>query len=291
MEADGALSRRRHLHTDHLGSTRLITDANGTPVSSLTFFPFGENVVNPGQGAEELQFTGHERDDNDAGLRGDLDYMHARYYSPHLGRFLSTDPVTGDFAPTKPLAWNKFRYGLNDPINLIDPDGRQELIPETGPTVPLPTLSFDIQLGAGLKLSKFLELGVSSVLPEIVDGENAGMEGEFSNAFVRQSRTTLTGTASVDVGPVDLGGSLSSVVTSTYIYDPDVGIITPWEYGIEAAGGDVSASSGGASIDGEDVVFEINLVFFKITLGTRQVPLSEILDFSGSEPGEIEDPQ
>jgi len=41
-----------------------------------------------------MRFTMHERDLGDlASLTDDLDYMHARYYGPMTGRFLSIDPV------------------------------------------------------------------------------------------------------------------------------------------------------------------------------------------------------
>ena len=114
----------RHFHTDHLGSTRRITDETGVPVSAHAYFPFGTTVEDPGFGAEPLQFTGHERDDNDLGQVGDLDYMHARFHSGHYGRFLSPDAVIGN--PEAPQTWNRYSYVNNNPIALIDPDGNQE---------------------------------------------------------------------------------------------------------------------------------------------------------------------
>jgi RHS repeat-associated protein len=75
-----------------------------------------------------MQFTGHERDahgvlnvDND----DYLDYMHARYYDPNGGRFLSVDPVLAlRRAMHNPQGWNRYSYVQNNPINRIDPDGR-----------------------------------------------------------------------------------------------------------------------------------------------------------------------
>jgi RHS repeat-associated protein len=68
-----------------------------------------------------LQFTGHERDFGSDGART-LDYMHARYYSSSMGRFLSVDPVLGD--ASAPQSWNRYSYVRNNPINRTDPDGR-----------------------------------------------------------------------------------------------------------------------------------------------------------------------
>jgi len=50
------------------------------------------------------------------------DYMHARYYSPNLGRFLSVDPIGGTVGSSQ--SWNRYSYVLNNPLSLIDPDGR-----------------------------------------------------------------------------------------------------------------------------------------------------------------------
>jgi len=49
--------------------------------------------------------------------------MHARYFSSNLGRFLSVDPVGGDIGSSQ--SWNRYAYVLNNPLVLIDPDGRQ----------------------------------------------------------------------------------------------------------------------------------------------------------------------
>jgi len=48
--------------------------------------------------------------------------MHARYYSPNLGRFLSVDPIGGTVGSSQ--SWNRYSYVLNNPLSLIDPDGR-----------------------------------------------------------------------------------------------------------------------------------------------------------------------
>lgn len=58
-------------------------------------------------------FTGRQYD-SETGLY----YYRARYYSPKIGRFLQTDPV-GYFA-----GLNLYTYCGNNPINLVDPDGK-----------------------------------------------------------------------------------------------------------------------------------------------------------------------
>jgi RHS repeat-associated protein len=48
--------------------------------------------------------------------------MHARFYSPQWGRFLSVDP--GGYFPDHPQSWNRYTYAINNPVLNTDPDGR-----------------------------------------------------------------------------------------------------------------------------------------------------------------------
>jgi uncharacterized protein RhaS with RHS repeats len=52
--------------------------------------------------------------------------MHARYYSPNLGRFLSVDPAGGSVGSSQ--SWNRYSYVLNNPLNLVDPDGEESYL-------------------------------------------------------------------------------------------------------------------------------------------------------------------
>jgi len=65
------------------------------------------------------QFTGKERD-----AETGLDYFMARYFSSAQGRFASPDPLLASARLTDPQTWNRYAYVRNDPVNLIDPDGR-----------------------------------------------------------------------------------------------------------------------------------------------------------------------
>jgi RHS repeat-associated protein len=114
-----------HYHLDHLGTPRRITDGENRIVGIHDDHAFGPEK--PGGTNEPaltpLQFTGHERDLTGTGEPTTLDYMHARYYNPTLGRFLSVDP--GGFDPSKPQSWNRYAYVMNNPIRYTDPDGRE----------------------------------------------------------------------------------------------------------------------------------------------------------------------
>lgn len=117
----------RFFDLDHLGSVRLVTDANGNEVKKHDGWPYGQEFTAQDDG-EQMRFTGHERD---LGLteattltmaaQDDLDYMHARYYKAIWGRFLSVDPAGG--GPKSPLSWNRYAYVTGNPLARIDPDG------------------------------------------------------------------------------------------------------------------------------------------------------------------------
>jgi RHS repeat-associated protein len=121
----------RDIHVDHLGSVRIVTDGNGQLVagessSGTKYWPFGNLVFNRTLD-ERLAFTGHERDDDGTTAgQADFDYMHARYYSPAAGRFLSID--SNDGKPELPQSWNRFAYVRNHPLTSIDRDGNSDVI-------------------------------------------------------------------------------------------------------------------------------------------------------------------
>ena len=108
----------RHYHLDHLGTPRRVTDGNGDLLYQHDYLPYGEEVTDSGQNQFPLKYTGHERDAGYAGTMDDLDYMHARYYSPFLGRFSRVDPMRG--SPASPQSLNRYAYVLGNPMNLTD---------------------------------------------------------------------------------------------------------------------------------------------------------------------------
>lgn len=117
----------RHMHLDHLGSVRAVTDGNGNVLESRKYLPFGEQIASAGA-ASRMQFAGHERDDDgSAGPYGDVDYMHARYYSGVTGRFLSIDPVPGRVGSAQ--SWNRYAYVMNNPVSRVDPTGMADESP------------------------------------------------------------------------------------------------------------------------------------------------------------------
>jgi RHS repeat-associated protein len=98
-----------YAHMDHL-STRVELDGSQSTVRSFGHFPFGEVWYETGT-VNKSKFTTYERD-------VEVDYAMMRYYHPRLGRFMTSDPISGSTAD--PQSLNSFSYVMGDPIKLTD---------------------------------------------------------------------------------------------------------------------------------------------------------------------------
>jgi len=106
------------VHTDHIGSTRLVTGLNQTVAQNLDYLPFGEqNSTDSGISTHE--FTGDIHD-----AESDLDHAQFRQYSSSLGRWMHPDPAgLAAVDPSNPQSWNRYAYVDDDPLNLTDSSG------------------------------------------------------------------------------------------------------------------------------------------------------------------------
>jgi RHS repeat-associated protein len=106
---------------DHLASNRLtIRHTSGSSVLPHDYGPYGQPLANATSIIAQGKGYINERYDAETGLQ----YLHARYYDPDLGRFISPDW----WDPWKEgVGINRYAYAGNDPINFSDPNGHHYL--------------------------------------------------------------------------------------------------------------------------------------------------------------------
>ncbi len=103
-----------YYHFNQIGSTVALTDDSGTVTDRIEYSPYGIVTHRTGNTGTPFLFagvTGVQADSNG------LLYMRARYYNPHLRRFINSDP--SGFAG----GMNFYAYANGNPLMFIDPSG------------------------------------------------------------------------------------------------------------------------------------------------------------------------
>jgi len=133
----GETGSHEYLHTDALGSVTAVTDADGNVVGTYDYDPYGE-LLTSSENLGNFGFTGQEVD-----WETELYHFPARYYEPRWGRFTTPDPIKekafynhiiGDGSFSKyqnpysmglntPSDFNLYLYVMDNPSNLVDPQG------------------------------------------------------------------------------------------------------------------------------------------------------------------------
>lgn len=132
-----------YLFGDHLGSTSLVVDSSGNPVSEQRYKAWGELRYEWGTTVSDYTYTG-QRAEIGLGLM----FYNARWYDPALGRFAQADSIVPQ--PGSPLAWDRYAYTKNRPINFIDPNGHRDCsdVDSNGQCIIVPNLEFAFMLSA-----------------------------------------------------------------------------------------------------------------------------------------------
>ncbi|ULQ59123.1 RHS domain-containing protein [Brucepastera parasyntrophica] len=97
-------------HTDHLGTSEVITDASGVIVWEANYGAFDGVLSTGGSMAFTASYTGKELDEATG-----LYYFNARWYDRSLGKFITEDPARD--------GTNWYEYCRNNPLRFVDPDG------------------------------------------------------------------------------------------------------------------------------------------------------------------------
>ena len=105
-----------YLHTDHLGTVSIATSGNGQFIARTLNLPYGGVRWTDGTMPTDWGYTG-QREPVGTGLV----YLHARFYAPFAGRFVSADTIVPGVG--KPQTLNRFSYVNNSPLRYTDPSG------------------------------------------------------------------------------------------------------------------------------------------------------------------------
>jgi RHS repeat-associated protein len=122
MPPNDATGTLYYLHSDHLGSTSVTTNASGGVVARQWYYPYGSVRASTGTLPTKRTYTGQIADDTG------LYFYNARYYASGLGRFVSADTIVPE--PGNPQAFNRYMYALGNPIRYVDPSGHCPAPPE-----------------------------------------------------------------------------------------------------------------------------------------------------------------
>ncbi|WPV66931.1 FG-GAP-like repeat-containing protein [Chitinophaga sp. LS1] len=125
LTKEGSAVTVYYVYHDYLGSILTVTDASGNVIASQNFDAWGRyrnpsdwsynNVPNQPEWLYR-GFTGHEH------LKDfSLINMNGRMYDPVLGRMMSLDNFVS--VPGSSQGYNRYAYGLNNPLVVRDPNG------------------------------------------------------------------------------------------------------------------------------------------------------------------------
>ena len=161
-----------------LGSTSAITDANGSLSQHVLYFAYGEQFVDEHRNSTNSPylFNGKEYDEETGRY-----YYGARYYDPRVSLWIGVDPMAGKYPVSSPYA-----YCINNPIILVDPDGR-----DIEPT---------FYLGENNENSR-------KYFQQIID---KGLEGQFVSYFAKGQN----GNTVLAIKATEGGGDLSQMSSS-----------------------------------------------------------------------------
>ncbi|HDQ25375.1 MAG TPA: hypothetical protein ENN43_01350 [bacterium] len=222
-------------HTDHLGSTTYMTDADAAVVEYVEYMPWGESWMEDGSKLPKdgyrtvstpFRFTSKERD------RTGFYYFGARYYDPITAVWLSPDPILAAYIDGRVNdgIYNShnlalYAYSYQNPVKYIDVDGNfvagtatfsvlkgdmstfrilsnynQQML-KTSETIGSTGLSF-VGLGttgSGIKMGvNIISRGVSMKSPGTIIAGLSIFSGNVAS-FGKQAHDLLGGTSSLEM--------------------------------------------------------------------------------------------
>jgi len=156
------------------------------------------------------RYTGKERD-----AESGNDYFGARYYGSSMGRFMSPDPLMASAKIWDPQTWNRYTYGRNNPLKMIDPTGMAEVTAaqcaqDKGCVTVNVNVIYDKNSNDGKGLTDDQKAAFNK-------GQLQNAKDQYGNADVHLNVTYTAGALSTDNGKTSISGlqagALNVVVT------------------------------------------------------------------------------
>ena len=203
-----------YYHSDHLGSSSLITNLDGEVVQHIEYVPFGEVFIEERNNKWNTPYLFNAKElDEETGLY----YYGARYYDSRLSIWISTDPLQEKYPNISTYA-----YCFGNPITYFDPNGMDGWTRFWG-GVRAVGGAFQMIGGGALVLAPEPTCGTVVVgclafahgVDDFQTGWNQMWSGEEQNSITQQA--TQAGLEAVGVDPetakivatgVDMGGGL-----------------------------------------------------------------------------------
>lgn len=186
------LGQLYHIHTDHLGTPKALTDITGTVVWKADYSPFGQASITSQGLTFNLRFPGQYYD-----AETGLHYNWNRYYDPGTGRYITSDPIglAGGI--------NTYAYAHSNPFTNIDPYG-------------LWSVSVELFLGVGggvsfaysqgtLEMTGKVGVGVGGGWSLDIDGTPSPHSKSCGSDYIARTITSIG--AGMGVGPLSYGAS------------------------------------------------------------------------------------
>ena len=219
MPPSGRTAAPSYFHPDHLGSTGVLTNAQGIAEEHNSYRPYGQLHTHTGTADVAYKYTGQERDPSTG-----LYFYNARYYDPVLGRFISPDTIVE--SPLHPQTLNRYAYAGNNPVLYNDPTGHCFFI----------CIGIGFLIGAvSAGIASDWDLGATLLGGAIgaFSGGVGGKVGGFVGAAVKSQYGALAGGAAGGLAGGAAAGGTSALLYRAAGYNVNVGLAI----GAGAAGG------------------------------------------------------
>ncbi|MCG8461544.1 MAG: RHS repeat-associated core domain-containing protein, partial [Holophagales bacterium] len=182
----------RFFHQDHLGSTRVISDAFGSSVGTQDYYPYGSRANVSGDDERTATFTGHELD-----RHGLSYYILARNFVPSWVRFGSVDPLRA--------SWNLYGYASSNPLGRTDPTGLADH--------PVEVEEIDFMFGFAITDGVQARFKVNTIIGDELPDGNFEAEREFSFGLGFVGSFEINFAKDMVVSPVQIFGKGAGRIT------------------------------------------------------------------------------